>query len=184
MRWASSGQRIVAALLSVPVVILPAACATRTHHPGGDPNGRLIAELAPTVRVVPSFEVGKVPWISFPCDSCKFPRKYAIKIEPRWDSMDGIASTAGWDPAIIQVGFVWTSGSQALNTTLDSRLTSKGWVRGASPSWSEDQTSYGTWDFPTQKTASETFSLESLQGNQWIVAIEAKAVGRLVDGSR
>jgi hypothetical protein len=184
MGWASSRRRIAIALLVVTMVILPAACASSVHHPGGDPNGRLIAELAPTVRVVPSFEVGTVPWISFPCDACKFPKKYAIKIEPAWDGCDGRAGTFGWDPAIIQIGFVWIGASEALDTTLNFRLSSEGWARGASPSWSEDQSPDPTWDFPRGKTASETFSLGNLQGNQWIVSIEAKAVGTLVDCSR
>jgi hypothetical protein len=79
--------------------------------------GDLIAEQAPTVRVMPSFEVGKVPWISFPCDW--------LFLERRVRSSQHNAQ-------------FW--------------LSSEGWARGASPSRSEDQTSYGTWDFPRGKT--------------------------------
>jgi len=176
---------VLVALAAVGVVgsLVATACGS---HPGGDPDGRLMAAMVPVVTVVPGFEQGRIPWISFPCDTCKWPQTYAIKIEPRWDSCDGKASTAGWDPAIVQIGLVWRRSSQALAATLDSRLNTEGWSAVQTPpSWSEDQASFRTWDFPRGLTVSETLELDSpLDGLGWTINVEAKPVGSLVDCSR
>lgn len=57
-----------------------------------------MAKIAPVVRVVRGLEHGRIPWIASPCGACQVPAAYAIKIEPRWDSCDGMAGTSGWDP--------------------------------------------------------------------------------------
>jgi hypothetical protein len=100
-----SRRRIATSIVIALVVIALAIAITSwlrgvVAHPGGDPGGRLVAKLAPVVRVVPGFQTGHVPWISFPCDSCEFPVTYAIKIEPRWDSCDGRAGTFGGLPPL------------------------------------------------------------------------------------
>ena len=83
-----AGSRLAPILLLVAAVT---ACAGGSSYKGGDPGGALMAALVPVARVAPGFESGNIPWISFPCDSCKWPKTYATKIEPRWDSCDGIA---------------------------------------------------------------------------------------------
>ena len=65
------------------------------------------------------------PMNRVPCDACQFPATYAIKIEPRWDSCDGMAGTFCWDPVIIQAGFRWAGSSPALAALLDERLSAR-----------------------------------------------------------
>jgi len=152
-----------------------------TSHPGGDPGGRIIAQMTPVVAVVPGFESGRIPWIAFPCDTCKFPAKYAIKIEPGSDSCDGMAGTFGWDPVRIQVGFLWTGSRQSLVDLLSKRLSLRGWARGAAPVWADS--SYLTWVSPRGPTANEALELDSPsppKSHRWMATVEASPQGRLV----
>jgi hypothetical protein len=183
-RLSKSVWALVAVACSMAGAMAVSSCGSTMSHPGGDPGARLMADLAPTASVVPGFEQ-KVPWISPPCDSCRWPDTYALKIEPHWDSCYGIASTAGWDPAIIQIGLKGTVPSRDLVAAIGSRLSAKGWYVGASPSWSEDQGAFMTWDFPRGQAASKTLALDSpIDGLGWMVVIEAKPMGQLVDCSR
>ena len=38
-----------------------------------------MAALVPIAQGRAGFESGSVPWISFPCDSCKWPKTYATE---------------------------------------------------------------------------------------------------------
>jgi hypothetical protein len=164
-------------ILAVGVAVWPRGSARK----GGDPGGRLIAKLAPLVRVVPGFETGHIPWISFPCDSCKWPTRYAIRIEPRWDSCDGTKGTFGWDPAVIQVGFRSTQSYRALVKLLNRRLVGKGWVVGPAPSWGDGGSP--VWVHSPTREPTEVFALDGLAGStDLMVFIEAKPEGRLVTG--
>lgn len=157
----------------------------RTHHPGGDPGGRLIANMVAIVRVVPGFEQGTIPWDNAWCDSCKIPDTYALKIEPHWDNCNGIASTAGWDPAAVQIGLVSTETQKTLDATLGTRLDSLRWTTGLSPSWAKDQSPDPAWNFPNNDKPIETLKLDpDVYPNHWMILIEGEAVGRLVDCSR
>lgn len=170
---------VVLGALAVVIAVWPRSAA----HPGGDPGGRLMAKIAPVVRVVPGFHQGRIPWIGFPCDSCQFPVTYAIKIEPRWDSCDGIAGTFGWDPVAIQIGFPWTGSSRALVKLLNERLSDLGWGRGGVPSWSSDQGPDANWISPSGPAPAEVFALDSpLESHRWMATIEAKPQGPLVHG--
>lgn len=173
----------VALALAAALIALAAATWASTHaHAGGDPGGRLMAKIAPAVRVVPGLEHGRIPWIASPCDACQFPATYALKIEPRWDSCDGMAGTFGWDPVIIQVGFRWAGSSQALAGLLDERLTARGWARGAEPSWADGGDAI--WISPHGRAPTTEFAIESpvLPGRQWMALVEAKPQGSLVKG--
>jgi hypothetical protein len=173
---------IVLALAAALIALTIAAWQRSEAHAGGDPGGRLIAKIAPVVRVVPGFERSRIPWIAFPCDSCQFPATYAVKIEPRWDSCDGMAGTFGWDPVIIQVGFRWTGSSQALVNLLNERLGARGWARGAVPSWAGDDDPT-VWIRPHGLAPAEAFTLDPPMGNrQWMAVVEAKPQGQLVRG--
>jgi hypothetical protein len=142
----------------------------------------LVEQLAGLVRVVPGFEVGRIPWISFPCDSCKWPIRYAIKIEPRWDSCDGLAGTFGWDPAIVQMGFRWDKTAQELLAALNARLRAKGWEMGEPPTWGSAGDA-DTWDYPPSPAPQEALAIESpVEDNRWMVILEAKAEGPQVKG--
>jgi len=153
-------------------------------HAGGDPGGRLMAKIAPVVRVVPGFEHGHIRWIAFPCDSCQFPVTYAIKVEPRWDSCDGMAGTFGWDPVAIQVGFRWTGSSHALVDLLNERLGARGWAKGPAQPWGDDDGADAVWIGPHGHAPAEEFTLDSMPaGNhQWMAFVEAKPQGQLVKG--
>jgi hypothetical protein len=173
---------IVLALAAVVIALAVAAWVRSDTHAGGDPGGQLMAKIATVVRVVPGFEHGHIPWIAFPCDSCRFPVRYAIKVEPRWDSCDGMAGTFGWDPVVIQVGFRWTGSSQALVNLLNERMGAQGWTRGAAPSWGNGGDV--VWIGPHTHTPAEEFSLDSMPGeaHQWMATVEAKPQGQLVKG--
>lgn len=169
---------IGAALIAVTVAAWPSGPA----HPGGDPAGRLMAEIAPVARVIPGFE-RRVPWIAFPCDTCQFPTTYATKIEPQWDSCDGMAGTFGWDPVIIQIGFQWKGSDKALMNLLNQRLNARGWARGAVTSWSGDQGPDANWISPLGHGPTEEFALDApADGLPWMATIEAKPMGPLVKG--
>lgn len=146
---------------------------------GGDPGGRLMARLAPVTKVIPGFDKGHVPWIAFPCDSCGFPATYAVKIEPRVDSCDGVAGTFGWDPAVIQVGFLWAGTTQALVDLLGQRLDARGWTRGNAPAWAEDGVG-DVWNYPPGHAPVETLTLDPHSHGPWMVTIEAKPKGKSV----
>jgi hypothetical protein len=136
--------------------------------------------------MVPGFERGRIPWISFPCDSCKFPARYPIKIEPRWDSCDGIRGTFGWDPALVQAGFPWSGPAESLVALINDRLTARGWAMGAVPfSWGN--AGVANWDYPRAGVPEEAFALEPpiegpVKSDQWIAYLEARPDGPLVKG--
>lgn len=137
-RLISSQRAATRVVIALAVIVLGAgafvwlrATPRAGAHKGGDPGGRLMARLAPLVKVVPGFEDGRVRWISPPCDSCRFPAMYAMKVEPRWDSCDGRPGTFGWDPVVIQVGFRWAGTTRALVRLLGGRLAARGWAAGA-----------------------------------------------------
>jgi hypothetical protein len=171
---------IVVALAVIVLGTGAVVWASVTGHQGGDPSGRLMAKLTPLVRVVPGFETGPVPWSSFPCDSCQFPERYAIKVEPHWDSCDGKPGTFGWDPVVIQVGFRWRGTTQALASVLNSRLAARGWAAGA-PAWA-DAGAY-TSVFPPGYAPSEALVVEPpVNGDGWMALMEARPDGQLASG--
>lgn len=170
------GVAFAAALIALAVLTWPSSGA----RVGGDPGGRLMAKIARVVRVVPGFERGRIPWIAFPCDACHFPATYAIKVKPRWDSCDGMAGTFGWDPPVVQAGFRWTRGRQALVGLLDKRLGARGWVRAAEPSWAS---AGGNAIWVSAHGHAKEFAIASpITGKQWTAYVEAKPQGQLVKG--
>jgi hypothetical protein len=54
---------IVLTLAAALIAVAVAAWTSGPPHPGGDPGGRLMAEITPVARVVPGFE-HRIPWIS------------------------------------------------------------------------------------------------------------------------
>jgi hypothetical protein len=151
-------------------------------YPGGDPGGRIMAGLAPVVSVIPGFDKSNIPWIAPPCDSCQFPARYALKIETSWDGCPPFPKSFGWDPVIIQAGFLWSGSRQALVDLLNRRLEARGWVRGAAPWASVDPAD--VWIHAQGVAHSEAFSLSPPQpqgtDHQWMATIMSKPNGRLV----
>lgn len=177
---ALAAAALSAVLIAVTVIAWPTRAAT---HPGGDPGGRIMAKIVPVVKVIPGFGSGRVPWIAMPCDSCNFPTSYAMKIEPAWDSCDGMAGTFGWDPVVIQVGFSWPGSSRALVEVVSKRMRLRGWARGAAPLWT-DGGDY-VWVSPRGHTPSAELELDrpSTAGtDQWMASVQAKPQGRMASG--
>lgn len=67
----------VALALAASIVLAVAAWAATHAHAGGDPGGRLMAKIAPVVRVVPGLEHGRIPWWIF------LMRPYCPGLDPR-----------------------------------------------------------------------------------------------------
>lgn len=179
------GRAIVAVAVAVAFALMSWAFAgwwIGSHHAGGDPGGRLMAKLTPLVRVVPGFESGQIPWITGGDANGDFPRIYAMKVEPRWDSCDGMAGTFGWDPALIQVGFQWAGNSASLTKYLNRRLVPRGLTRGGSPWWGDS--GGPVWVGPRHDAPAEAVVIEPPVGgsDQWMALIEARPVGRIVSG--
>lgn len=60
----------------------------------GDPGGRVMDQLTPTVSSLPGYGTAAMPWVSQMPQSLAAP--YAVKIEPFRVSCDGRAGTQGW----------------------------------------------------------------------------------------
>ena len=83
MAYLASHRKIVVPIvLTLAAALIGLAVAAKIRsgvHAGGDPGGRLMAKIAPVVRVVPGLEHGQIPWARYPCDACRFPVTYAIQ---------------------------------------------------------------------------------------------------------
>lgn len=104
--------------------------------------------------------------------------------------MDGQAGTFGWDPVVVQAEFQWNRSSASLYRYLDREFTSLGfryqsvlpcWVTsGPGPGWVNNRMRYGpivvTLDAPIEGTG------YSILNHQWQAGIEARPIGRMVDG--
>ncbi len=77
----------------------------------GDPGGRIIAQLQPTVAAVPA--------------GAKI--LYRHDVEPLWDSCDGRAGTFGWDDVVVQVHFSTTASPDDILAHAQSVLAPEGW---------------------------------------------------------
>jgi hypothetical protein len=111
--------------VSLAVAILVALVIWRSAGSGGDPGDKVMDELTPTVTVLPGYGTAALPWVSQIPQSLD--ASYAIKMEPHQDSCDGAAGTQGWSQAVVQSGFQWSKGLQALVAYVDPRLVKLGW---------------------------------------------------------
>ena len=101
-------QTIVAALVTAAVVVV---LWQRFSGPGGDPGGRVLAQLAPTVSALPSVSSSNYLW----------------KMEPHQVSCDGRAGTFGWSQVVVQSGFKYVGSPTSLSTLMSIRLQRLGW---------------------------------------------------------
>jgi hypothetical protein len=138
-----------------------------------------MATLAPLVKDLPGFERGRINWISFPCDACAFPSRYALKVEPAWDACDGRAGTWGWDPVRLQLGLPWSGTPKQLLTLLRVRFRLMGWVHSPlPPTWG------GAWGWTWQDSSehpTKVFDLVPLDHGEWQGMFSARPVAPLVD---
>jgi hypothetical protein len=117
----------VALLLGVAIWVLVGR-STAT----GDPGGKVMDQLTPTVSALPGFGTAALPWVSQIPGSLG--ESYAIKMEPFRDSCDGIAGTQGWSQVVVQAGFRWKKGLSALVSFMNPRLKELGWSVASRPS--------------------------------------------------
>jgi hypothetical protein len=188
----ASGRHLSLLVPLLLLLVLGTGCATFTTTSGssgappsgassGDPAGRIMTNLTPLVRVLPGFESGAVPWIAPPCDSCQFPHKYAIKIEPRWDRCDGRSGTYGWDPVTIQIGFPWSGSQSSLNALIAARLLPLGWQQTEqAPDWGDAGSP--AWTFPAGPSPTETITASASGSGGPMAFIQALPRGKLVGG--
>lgn len=92
----------------------------------GDPGGKVMDQLTPTVTAVPGYGTSALPWVSQIPQSLD--ASYAIKMEPFQDSCDGRAGTQGWSQVVVQSKFQWSQGLQALADYMGPRLAKFGWT--------------------------------------------------------
>ena len=137
-----------------------------------------MARMTPLVRVVPTFETGPIPWI--PQSEWPTPTRFAVKIEPNWDSCYGREGTFGWAAAIIRVGFPWAGTELGLSTLLNERLSARGWVRSAAPSWAS--VASDGWSFPKGAAPSMAVAFQRDSAGGETVFLQAKPKGQVVTG--
>jgi hypothetical protein len=91
----------------------------------GDPGGKVMSQLTPTVSALPGYGTAALPWVSQMPQSLEAP--YAIRIEPFQDSCDGRAGTQGWSQVVVQSRFKWSKGLATLVSFMNPRLGQLGW---------------------------------------------------------
>ncbi len=146
-------------------LIWPSAGASTT----GDPGGKIVNQLAPVVSAVPGYGTGAVPWVrELPQD---IGAPYAMKIEPRQDSCDGMAGTQGWDQVAVQAGFQWSEGQPALLNYMNPRLTNLGWSGGSK-----------RWTKTLRNGTGAVLMVSNEGGSHWGLVATASPVGKAVSG--
>ena len=113
----------VGALLIVVVVWL---FVVRSAAATGDPGGKVMNQLVPTVSALPGHGTSALPWVSQIPQALDTP--YAIKLEPHQDSCDGRPGTQGWSQVVVQSRFRWNESLGALVSFMQGRLTELGWT--------------------------------------------------------
>jgi hypothetical protein len=115
-------------MLGLALVLLVAVAIwgfTGRNAANGDPGGRVMDQLAPTVSALPGYGTAALPWVNQQPQSLE--ASYAIRIEPFQDSCDGIAGTQGWSHVVVQSRFQWSKSLSALISFVQPRLTELGW---------------------------------------------------------
>jgi hypothetical protein len=147
----------------------------------GDPEGKVMDQLTPTVSSLPGYGTAALPWVSQIPQSMEAP--YAIKMEPRQDSCDGIAGTQGWSQVVVQAGFKWTKGFSALVSYMDSRLTILGWSAVAQSRASNPPSQNWTKTLSNGSKADLNVSQElGTLSSHWQLDAITKPVGKAASG--
>jgi hypothetical protein len=138
-----------------------------------------MAKLAPIVTIVPGFgHTLDIPVRNVVPNNVTLPN--ATEYPPNWDNCGTAIGITGWDALGIQLEFKWPGSSKSLRALLNRRLTSRGWVLGSPPWWSTDQSGQ-SWNYPAS-APDETFEVDQL-GGHWLIEIQAKPRGRLIQCS-
>ncbi len=147
----------------------------------GDPGGRLMDQLTPTVSSLPGYGRGAVPWVSQKPQSLA--ASYAIKIEPYLDSCDGRARTQGWSQVVVQAGFTWAKSFAALISYVDPRLTELGWSLVVHPPPSDPPSR--DWTKTLSNGGRADLNIEEFQGDlstHWQLYATTRPVDKAVSG--
>ncbi len=102
--------------------------------------------------------------------------------EPRWDTCDGQASTAGWDAVVVQAHFTSRSPRSEVLRHADSALASGGWSEigegpdgpGLSASWSKSGS--------PEATGAIVSLSDNTPDGAWTLTATAPPIGRPVTG--
>jgi hypothetical protein len=140
------------------------------HQRGGDPGGRLLAELTATVAAAlpPGADASSV-----------------IRREPYKDSCDGRAEARGWQAATVATRLATDLSPNELAAGVDSRIGGLGWRRTRSES--APGGAYFRWEKPLS-TGTATLFLNSNESphpdpaHPWALVATAPAVGEAVTG--
>jgi hypothetical protein len=150
-------------------------------NPGGDPSGKVMDQLTPTVTVLPGYGTAALPWVS------QIPQSpdasYAIRMEPHQDSCDGRAGTQGWSQVVVQSGFQWSNGLQALVAYMDPRLVKLGW--SAKPQLQSSSPPATTWTNTLSNGTRADLSVTQEGGNGssvWQLVALGNPIGRSASG--
>jgi hypothetical protein len=170
--WVLSGAAVLVIIVWVFI---------RSNEASGDPGGRLMNQLTPTVSAIPGDGRLGVPWVSEPPQSMTAP--YAIMIEPHQSSCDGRAATRGWSQVAVQAQFSWTKSFSALISYMNPRLMKLGWSLVAHPPPSDPPNR--DWTKTLKNGARAELNIEEMQGNlssQWQLYATTRPVGKAANG--
>lgn len=178
------GRSYVAPMIGVGVllvVVIVWVFGFRSTAATGDPGGKVMNELVPTVSSLPGHGTSALPWVSQIPQSLM--ASYAIKLEPFQDSCDGIAGTQGWSQVVVQAGFRWTKGLAALDSYMNPRLAKLGWSAVPQPRASNPPSQ--SWIKTLNNGSRANVSVSQGMGmysSDWQLDAIAKPVGKAASG--
>jgi len=165
----------IAALILVAIVVW--GFTEWNAGASGDPGGKVMDQITPTLSALPGDATGAIPWVAqIPQSSAP----YAIRDEPFQDACDGMPGTQGWSQVVVQAGFRWDRSEQALVSYMEPRLTKMGWsvmaqVRPSNPP--------GQIWFKTLNNGTRASLSVSKEGSStWEFVATGKPVGKAASG--
>lgn len=147
-------------------------------HPTGDPGGKVMAQLTPTVTALPGYGTGSLPWVSqLPASLAA---SYVITMEPHRDSCDGMAGTQGWSQVVVQARFQWSTGFGNLVAYMDPRLAKLGWsvVQPRDPTGPPT----GDWTKALSNGTRADLNISEAGPPVWEFVATAQPIGRAASG--
>lgn len=174
MIWALGTAVVVLVAVTVWVFII-------RNTASGDPGGRVIDQLTPTVSALPGYGSAALPWVNQIPESMA--PTYAVRIEPFQESCDDIAGTQGWSQVVVQAGFKWTKGFSALVSYMDPRLARLGWSAVEQPQTSipPSQNWFRTLNNESRAIVSVSQDMGAYS-SYWQLDATAKPVGKAAGG--
>ena len=152
--------------------------------PTGDPGGKVMNQLTPTVTTLPGYGTPALPWVSQIPQSLD--ATYAIKMEPHQDSCDGRAGTQGWSQVVVQSQFLWSNGLQALVGYMDPRLAKLGWSATPQQQSSSPPTTLivptAAWTKTLNNGTRADLSVTPEGGNVWELVALGNPIGKAASG--